>query len=290
VKGPLQAGQVINRTYTIEALVGTGAFGEVYLVSHRFLGQQALKVLKAGPEAGFEDVLAEARLLVDLTHPNIVRIYDANVCDEFGKPFAFMAMEYAEGRTLASLISTSIRLPDSTVVSIGMQVASALAETHARNPPLLHRDIKPSNVLIFSEVHSLPVVKVSDYGMATTLDPETRLTRSAGTIAFAPPEMAWGVTDQRGDVYSLGVTLYRALTGVHPFPLTSPEELSASRQFTHVLTNGRRSIAPPSKLLMRRSNQLDAVVMKCLEFDLFARFRDGAELLGALRDVAGSSV
>jgi serine/threonine protein kinase len=97
--------------------------------------------------------------------------------------------------------------------------------------------------------------------------------------------MAWGIADERGDIYSLGVTLYRALTGIHPFPLTSPEELSASRQFAYVLTNGRKSIMPPSRMLLGRPTGLDEVIMKCLEFDMFSRFRNGSELLAAMSDL-----
>lgn len=281
VKPSLQPGARINLTYTVDAFVGAGAFASVYAVRHRFLGRQALKMFLAQPDVDVEAMLGEARLLVDLTHPNIVRVYDANVCEDYDSPFAFMTMELSEHGTLSSWLGRETRLPRAAVLEIGLQISSALATTHSMAAPLLHKDVKPSNILVFRERESL-LVKVSDFGLAASLDPETRLCRSGGTLAFAPPEMAWGVADERTDVYSLGVTLYRALTGIHPFPLTSPEEVSATREFAHALTRGRKSVTPPSRVLLSRPDELDGVIMKALAFDMFDRYRNAAELKDAL--------
>jgi serine/threonine-protein kinase len=245
-----------------------------------------MKVFEPQVSSPVDVSLQEARLLVDLSHPHIVRVYDANICDETEEPFAFVTMELARHGTLAALLAEKTRVPESLALRVGLQLASALAHTHSMNPPLIHRDVKPSNVLLFDPDESSAVFKLSDYGLASALDPETRLSSSGGTVAFAPPEMAWGVVDERGDVYGLGVTLYRVLTGVHPFPLTSPEELSVTRQFRHAMTRGRRGIAHPSRMLMRPGTQFDDVIMKCLEFDMFARFNNAAELLAELERVS----
>jgi serine/threonine protein kinase len=275
----LEPGWVVNNTYTVGRLVGSGSFGEVYIASHRFLGVQALKTISLDP-LNIDQVFAEARALVDLNHANIVRTYDANVSDEFGDRLAFITMEYAEKGSLADVLATKVRFSEAEVAGAGTQLASALSLAHSRNPPLLHRDVKPSNVLVFPSTGPLHL-KLSDFGLAKPLDAESRLTTSAGTVAYAPPEMAWGVADERSDVYSLGVTLYRCLTGIHPFPIQTPQEMTENRGRIQTLSQGRKSIAPPSRLLMRPS-ALGDVVMTCLEHDMFRRFKNGTEVLAAL--------
>lgn len=280
----LQPGEIINGTYTVEDNIGAGAFAEVYLVNHRFLGKQAMKVLLPA-ESNNGHGLNEARHLVDLNHRRIVRVYDANVFERGGTELSFMTMEYAEKGTLNSLISTQVRLHPSLSLRLCSEIAEALAHAHSLDPPLVHLDIKPSNVLIVEsegEIH----VKVSDFGLAQTLDSESRLCKSAGTLAFAPPEMAWGVADERTDVYGIGVTLYRTLTGIHPFPIFSPESVTASREYHQALSAGRRSIKPPSQMLLQNHHALDPVIMKALAFDMFSRHRNAIELLDELNRVS----
>lgn len=279
--GLLVPGQRVSGTYIVERLLGVGAFAEVYQVTHRFLGQQALKAFPLSSTTQPERLLAEARLLVDLTHANIVRVYDANVTAEVGQPLAFVTMELSPRGTLSDWVSTSTRLPLPAALEVAVQIAQGVAFTHLLDPPLIHLDIKPSNVLVFAE-GPVARVKVSDYGLAATLDTETRLCSSGGTLAFAPPEMAFGIADERSDVYAIGVTLYRMATGLHPYPLVSRESLSATREFQSALTAGRRDIVPPSKLLMRKADDLDDVVMKALAFDMFSRYRNASELHAAL--------
>lgn len=277
----LKPGDSVNNTYSVERHLGSGAFAEVYLVSHRFLGRQALKAFRLGSVVTALDVLREARVLVDLTHPQIVRVYDANVSEGASIPFAYLTMESSTQGTLADLLAARTQLPLEMAVSFALEITEALAFTHGMVSPLIHRDVKPSNVLLFGNGSALSA-KLADYGLAATIDSETRLSRSAGTIAFAPPEMAWGFADERTDVYSVGVTLYRMLTGIHPFPLRTPDDLARSREFAQALSHGRKSILPPSRLLMHKMDTLDDVVMKALAFEMFDRFRNAGELHKAL--------
>jgi serine/threonine-protein kinase len=286
----LNPGDEINRTYSVGAFVGAGAFGEVYRVTHKFLGLQALKVLGFPTDIQLLDAFSEARVLVDLSHPNIVRTYDANVCEEAQPPFAFMTMEYARNGTLSSLLDRELRLSEENVYKLGLQLSSALAHTHMMNPPMVHQDVKPSNVLVIDQVTDALTVKLSDYGLAKPLDSTTRLVTSGGTAAYAAPEAAWGVADERSDVYSLGVTLYRCLTGIHPYPIQSSAELSRTRNMVKLLSTGRRSIAKPSRLLMRPATRFDEILMTCLEYDMFKRFRNALELYESLQaEVAQAS-
>ena len=151
----------------------------------------------------------------------------------------------------------------------------------------MHLDVKPANLLLFGEGPN-EKIKLGDYGLASRLDPVTRLSRSGGTLAFAAPEMAWGVLDERADVYSLGVTLYRAVCGIHPFPLLSPEAVSATSEFRGVLSRGRKDIKPPSKLLLLEVPQLDEVLLRAMAFDPFDRYKNANEFGAALTTLASS--
>jgi len=278
----LAPGDTVRDTYTVERFLGAGAFAEVYLVSHRYLGLQAIKAFR--PAAGkldLENLLGEARTLIDLTHPNIVRLYDANVGDIRGIDFAFVTMEWCSAGTLADRLKSEMRLPVAKAIEIGMQVCAGLGHSHSLDPPLLHLDVKPANLLLFGGTDEK--IKLGDYGLASRLDPVTRLSRSGGTLAFAAPEMAWGVLDERADVYSLGVTLYRAICGIHPFPLLSPDAVSATSEFRRVLSQGRKDIKPPSKLLMIDLPQLDEVLLKAMAYDPFNRYRNANEFGAALQ-------
>ena len=284
----LTPGDTVRHTYTVERFLGAGAFAEVYLVSHRYLGHQALKAFRpTASELDIEEILNEARTLVDLTHPNIVRLYDANIDSIRGVPFAFVTMEWCSAGTLGDRLKSQLRLEVAQAVHMGIQVCAGLAHTHSMDPPLLHLDIKPANLLLFEEKGG-EKMKLADYGLASRLDPVTRLSRSGGTLAFGAPEMAWGALDERADVYSLGVTLYRAVCGMHPFPLVSPESVSASSEFRRILSRGRKDIRLPSKLLLREVPQLDEVLLRAMAYDPFDRYRNATEFGVTLQKLASS--
>ena len=288
-------GEPIGSTYIVSRKIGAGAFADVYHVHHRFLGEQAMKIFKTSREitgqtpVGEEPIgmnpasnLKEARQLVDLSHPRIVRVYDANIFERAGELLGYMTMEYAPRGTLDVAIARQTRLTLPESIRIGRNIAEALAYTHSLSPPLIHRDIKPSNILVTS-IGSEIQVKVADFGLASALNTESRLCESAGTLAFSPPETAWGVADERTDVYSLGVTLYKLLTGIHPFPVPRLEEVRLSRKFSEVLGKGRRSIRPPSQILLEKIPELDQLVMKALSPDIFDRHRNAQEFLDEIR-------
>jgi serine/threonine-protein kinase len=285
----LQPGDELLGTYRIERLAGAGAFAEVYIATHRFLGRQALKALL--PRNGRLDpreLLAEARLLVDLSHPHVVRVYDANVAEAHSREFAFITMEWCPEGTLADRLRAETRLTLSAALSLAVQASSALAYAHRLQPALLHRDVKPANLLLFGGAEQA-LLKISDFGLATRLDPRTRLAKSAGTLAFAPPEMIWGFADERADVYGLGATVYRAMTGIHPFPLLNSEDVSAERRFDRLFIQSRKKIVAPSKLLMRALPEIDEVVLKSLAFDPFERYRNAVEMEEAFHMLADKS-
>jgi serine/threonine-protein kinase len=98
--------------------------------------------------------------------------------------------------------------------------------------------------------------------------------------------MAWGALDERADVYSLGVTLYRAICGIHPFPILTNDLVSSSSEFLTLLARGRKNISPPSRMLLETSPLLDAVLLKALAYDPFSRYRNANEFEMALQTLA----
>src|SRR5438876_9704409 len=148
----LEEGQTARDTYEVERFLGEGAFAEVYRVKHRFLGRQALKVLKAPGLnlADIERVLAEAVVLSKLGHPNIIRVFNADVTEIAGESYGYFTMEYVAGGSLQQFWrSFGARfVPVETVIDLARQICRGLAVAHREKPPIVHRDIKPQNVLV----------------------------------------------------------------------------------------------------------------------------------------------
>src|SRR5215510_13606468 len=142
----LQQGQVIRDTYEVERLLGEGAFAEVYRVKHRFLGRQAMKVFKrVGISlAEIHDMLGEAILLSRIGHPNIVRVFDANVLETPRGPCGYFTMENIPGGSLDKFWRSygGQLVPVGTAIDLMKQVCRGITQAHREKPPIIHRDIK----------------------------------------------------------------------------------------------------------------------------------------------------
>jgi serine/threonine protein kinase len=197
--------------YRLARLLGSGGFAEVYLGEHVHLdAQAAIKVLLG--ELTPEDVQtfrSEARTLVRLFHPHIIRVLDFGI--EGSTPF--LVMDYAPHGTLRQLHPRQSRLPLSTVIPYVQQVAEALQFAH--NEQVIHRDIKPENILLGRRKELL----LSDFGIA--LVAQGSLNRNiknvAGTIAYMAPEQIQGHPHHASDQYALGLVVYEWLCGERPF-------------------------------------------------------------------------
>src|SRR5215831_10918395 len=207
--------------YEILAPRGAGGMGEVYRARDARLDRDvAIKVL---PErlAGTAEALArferEAKALAALSHPNLVTIFDVGT--EQGISFA--VMEFLAGETLQARLGRGA-LPLSSVLEIGAAVAEGLAAAHARG--IIHRDLKPANIFLTAS----GLVKILDFGLARlaspaplgpTVDFVTEVGRVMGTAGYMSPEQARGdISDERGDIFSLGCVLYEIATGRCAFP------------------------------------------------------------------------
>lgn len=271
----LHAGQVVRDTYEVERKLGEGAFAEVYRVRHRFLGRQAMKVFKvvgSTPEEIERDV-AEALMLSQMRHPNIVEVYDANVLESEDGPRGYFTMTLMPGGTLERYWRAygSKLMPVVEVVEIAKQICRGLAVAHSSNPPIVHRDIKPQNVLVGFGSSGLHI-RLSDFGLAKEVNPLTLLASSRGTLGFKPPESLENLDSCAADIWSIGTVMYLLLTDQMPVPLLSAREVADARQFL-------RPIRPPGIYNVQVDSGLEAVIFRCLAAEPADRYSNAGELL-----------
>lgn len=213
----LPAGYLIDERYEVKEKLGQGGFGTVYRAyDHKMDIDKALKVI---PEVVYNDVKAmqilekEAKLMIMLNHPNIVRFYDFHDSGNI----KFIDMEYVEGKTLNGLLMEypSQNMPEVTVKVIALQLIDAMIYAHDMG--VIHRDLKPQNIMFTFEGR----IKIMDFGIAETLRNSVsrlRHTTSSGTLFYMSPEQVEGdLIGKESDIYSFGATLYELLSGNPPF-------------------------------------------------------------------------
>ena len=225
-------GELVAGRYRIEAVVGTGGMAAVYRARDEVLGRQvALKIIAPAVDdpTAVRRERTEVELLASLNHHALVTLYDAGVHELHGSERTYLVMELVEGTTLADRLALGpVGEPD--VCRMAVDLAEALHVVHDHG--VVHRDIKPGNVLL--RPSHLPgreiTAKLADFGIAYLID-STRLTVAGGligTAAYLSPEQAQGHPPQpASDIYSLGLVLLEALTGVRSFPGTLMESISA---------------------------------------------------------------
>lgn len=278
----LTEGETIRDTYEVERFVGEGAFAEVYRVKHRFLGRQAMKVFKrVGMNLNeIHEMLGEAILLSRIAHPNIVRVFDANVLETAQGTCGYFTMENIPGGSLDKFwrSHSGQLVPIKTAIDLVKQICRGIAQGHREKPPIIHRDIKPQNVLVGYEPDGLRA-RVSDFGLAKKVNTLTMLATAAGTLAFKPPEaFSDGKGDScAGDVWGIGVTLYLLLTDRLPFEMPANITWTTKNLF-------EKPIVPPSEINPDVNRSLDAVVLKALEKRSNDRYPTGKEFLNALEN------
>jgi serine/threonine protein kinase len=276
----LEDGQIIRETYEVERFLGEGAFAEVYRVRHRFLGRQAMKVFKrVGMSLGdINEMLGEAILLSRIGHPNIIRVFDANIIDAKQGVCGYFTMENIPGGSLEKFWQShgAGLVPIETTVDLIKQVCRGIAQAHRESPPIVHRDIKPQNILVGYEPDGLRA-RVSDFGLAKAVNPLTLLASAAGTLSFKPPEIfTQRMTDSSaGDVWALGTTLYLLLTDKLPYPLPAGVGWDMPDLFN-------RSFVAPSEINPDSNKALDQIVQKALEKRVEDRYQTARDLLDAL--------
>jgi serine/threonine-protein kinase len=261
--------------YRIEALLGTGAMGEVYRAYDPAIDRLvAIKVVRPELVAGsggaqlLERFRREARAAGRRFHPNIVAIWDFG--DDNGTPF--LVMELVEGQSLDQLIKSSGPLPQGRSVAIITQVLSALGFAHASG--IVHRDIKPSNIMVLPGDQ----VKVADFGIARLEASEFTIVGDLlGTPAYmAPEQLSGGPIDHRTDLFATGVILFEMLTGVKPFRGKSITEIMSFME-----KRGPEDIRVLNPAILETMKH---VIGKSVAFDPAQRYADAAAFSRAAAD------
>jgi len=263
-----QPAKVYSGRYEILRQVARGGMAEVYLARDQLLDRRvALKILfpELSVDRSFvERFRREAQAAANLSHPNVVSVYDWG--EEDG--VYFIVMEYVDGRPLSSIIRSEGTLPPDRAAAVGADVAAALAFAHRSG--VVHRDVKPGNVLI--DVNGN--VKVADFGIARAANAKENLTQTGavmGTATYFSPEQAQGFgVDPRSDVYSLGVVLYEMVTGRPPFAGDSPVAIA----YKHV----REQPVPPSRINPSVPAAFEAIVLQAMAKDPGDRYASAEEL------------
>ena len=270
------AGERIG-TYAIRRELGRGGMGVVYLADDLRLGRTvALKALSPAlsqlPSVR-ERLLNEAKMAAALSHPGIATVYALEEID--GE--LYLVCEYVPGAPLRALLDSG-PLPIADVIDIGIQLAKALAEAHAKG--IIHRDIKPENIIKTPS----GVVKVLDFGLARAeynLERFTQTGMIVGTPAYLAPEQALGHdADFRTDIFTLGLLLYELASGTNPF---------AARNIPATIARIVDDDPPPlSEVRPHNVPALDVVLARCLRKDPRARYRSTNEIVSDLERLAGS--
>lgn len=283
---PVNVGDVLLGKYVVERIIGAGGMGVVVAVRHRDLGElHAMKFMLPAAlanEQAVERFVREARSAAKLKSPHVAKVHDVGRLPN-GSPY--MVMDYLDGNDLEAEIETK---PLSVVeaASYIMQACDAIAEAH--DAGIVHRDLKPANLFLEKRSSGARSIKVLDFGISKSLNPDeaagsmTQTTAIMGSPYYMSPEQMRSSknVDHRTDIWALGVILYQLTTQRVPFPGDTITEVCSG-----VLADD-----PPSlQSLFGIPHEFDNIVRRCLQKQPGHRFGNARELAAALAPIAGVS-
>lgn len=266
----VKIGMMIGDRYEILEKIGTGGMSDVYKAKcHKLNRYVAVKVLKqefSENENFVSKFRIEAQAAASLMHPNIVNVYDVGAENDI----YYIVMELVEGITLKKYIERKARLSYKEAVSIAIQVSMGIEAAH--NNHIIHRDIKPQNIIISREGK----VKVTDFGIAKAATSNTITSNVMGSVHYTSPEQArGGYSDEKSDIYSLGITLFEMLTGRVPFN----GETTVAIAIKHI----QEEMTSPKEFVPEIPSSVEAIVMKCCQKSPDRRYQNMAEVIADLK-------
>ena len=266
----IKIGMMIGDRYEILEKIGTGGMSDVYKAKcHKLNRYVAIKVLKQefSENANFVSKFRiEAQAAAGLMHPNIVNVYD--VGEENG--IYYIVMELVEGITLKKYIEKKARLSYKEAVSIAIQVSMGIEAAH--NNHIIHRDIKPQNIIISKDGK----VKVTDFGIAKAATSNTITSNVMGSVHYTSPEQArGGYSDEKSDIYSLGITMYEMVTGKVPFD----GDTTVAIAIKHL----QEEIVPPSIYTPELPHSLEQIILKCTQKSVGRRYEKMEDVIADLK-------
>lgn len=268
----LKPGMILCDRYEILDVVGAGGMSIVYKArDHRLNRNVAIKVLK--PEFSNDKNFVtkfriEAQASAGLTHPNIVNVYD--VVDDEG--IYCIVMELVEGITLKQYIEQNGRLNMETAINFSIQIASGLEAAHENH--IIHRDIKPQNIIVSKNGN----IKVTDFGIAKAASSNTLTSGAMGSVHYISPEQArGGYSDERSDIYSLGITMYEMVTGRVPF--------EGDNNVSVALMHIQNEMIPPRQYYPDIYTSFEKIILKATQKKPERRYLTASALIADLKRV-----
>ncbi|MGN1133695.1 MAG: Stk1 family PASTA domain-containing Ser/Thr kinase [Oscillospiraceae bacterium] len=264
----LNIGKKMDNRYEITDLIGVGGMADVYkavdLMENKIVAVKILKPEFADNEEFLRKFRNESKAIAMLSHPNIVKIYDVGLKDSV----KFIVMEYIDGITLKEYIDQQGVLKWEDALNFTSQILKALQ--HAHDKGIVHRDIKPQNIMLLSD----GTIKVMDFGIArfSRIDGKTLSEKTIGSVHYISPEQAKGeITDERSDIYSVGIMLYEMLTGIKPFDGDNPVAIAMKHlEETPVLPRERNAEIPYG---------LEEIVLHAMEREPEKRYQSASEMI-----------
>lgn len=268
-----EPGMIIQNRYEITEEIGAGGMSVVYKamdhVLNRYIAMKVLKPEFSDDKSFVSKFRMEAQSAAGLSHPNIVNVFD--VGEESG--YYYIVMELVEGITLKEYIQQNGRLNYATALDFIIQICSGIEVAHEHHT--IHRDIKPQNIIVSKN----GTLKVTDFGIAKAATSNTIASTAMGSVHYISPEQArGGFSDERSDIYSLGITLYEMLTGRVPF--------EGENNVTVALMHIQSEIIPPREYYPDIPVGLERIVLKATQKRPEQRYLTTNAMLADLKKIA----
>ena len=261
-------GKKLDGRYEITELIGVGGMADVYkatdVMENKVVAVKILKNEFSQNDEFLRRFRNESKAIAVLSHPNIVKIYDVGFTDEI----QFIVMEYIDGITLKELLEQQGVLRWKDALKFVVQILKALQ--HAHDKGIVHRDIKPQNIMLFPD----GTIKVMDFGIArfSRVDSKTISDKTIGSVHYISPEQARGEnTDERSDIYSVGVVLYEMLTGRKPFDGDNPVAIAMK----HI----QDTAVSPREIMPSIPEALEEIVLHAMERSPARRYQSAVEMI-----------